>query len=172
MEGTKNTVSYAQKAEQKKYDQKTKMISIKYTPSDMDEYNRLKNYLDRTGQSKNGFIKSLINNFFETGQDLKPVEDKGTTLLQKRREKKEDCYLYCYVADESIQLFYDKFGENVADNIFNEFEEIVRSELEDVLEWKGDDFDNWVAEIEERVNDNEFENKSIEEICKELTGEL
>ena len=69
-------------------------------------------------------------------------------------------------------LFRSKFGENVADNIFNEFEEIVRSELEDVLEWKGDDFDNWVAEIEERVNDNEFENKSIEEICKELTGEL
>ena len=39
----RNIVSESQKAAQKKYDQKTKMVSIKYTPLDMNEYQRLKN---------------------------------------------------------------------------------------------------------------------------------
>ncbi len=53
MKQVKKTISNAQKAAQKKYDQKTKMVSIKYTLSEMSEYQRLKNYIDRTGQSMN-----------------------------------------------------------------------------------------------------------------------
>lgn len=68
MEEIKNTVSDAQKAAQKKYDQKTKMVSIKYTPADMDDYERLKVYLDKTGKSTNGFIKELVNDFFDSGK--------------------------------------------------------------------------------------------------------
>ena len=67
MEEIKNTVSDAQKAAQKKYDQKTKTVSIKYTPVDMEDYKRLKMYLDKTGKSTNGFIKELINDFFDSG---------------------------------------------------------------------------------------------------------
>ena len=58
MEEIKNTVSDAQKAAQKKYDQKTKTVSIKYTPADMEDYERLKMYLDRTGKSTNKFIRN------------------------------------------------------------------------------------------------------------------
>lgn len=64
----RNMVSESQKAAQKKYDQKTKMISIKYTPSDMNEYMRLKSYLNKTGQSTNAFIKTLIINFLNPGR--------------------------------------------------------------------------------------------------------
>ena len=70
MEQAKKTISNAQKAAQKKYDQKTKMVSIKYTLSEISEYRRLKNYINRTGQSTNKFIKTLINNFFESGQEI------------------------------------------------------------------------------------------------------
>ena len=72
----RNIVSESQKAAQKKYDQKTKMVSIKYTPLDMNEYQRLKNYLNRTGQSTNGFIKKLINDFFESGQDKNNTQNR------------------------------------------------------------------------------------------------
>ena len=65
MKEIKNTVSDAQKAAQKRYDQKTKTVSIKYTPADMEDYERLKRYIDETGKSTNGFIKDLINDFFE-----------------------------------------------------------------------------------------------------------
>lgn len=68
MEEIKNTVSDAQKAAQKKYDQKTKTVSIKYTPADMEDYERLKMYLDRTGKSTNKFIKELVNDFFDSGK--------------------------------------------------------------------------------------------------------
>ena len=54
-----------QREYQRKYDKKTKMISVKYILSDMREYDRLKEYLEKTGQSANSFIKSLINDFFE-----------------------------------------------------------------------------------------------------------
>ena len=87
MEHAKKTISNAQKAAQKKYDQKTKMISIKYTPSDMNEYQRLKNYLDKTGQSTNKFIKNLINNFFESGQDQIFYERKVKSPIEERTKE-------------------------------------------------------------------------------------
>lgn len=66
-----NKVSETQKAAQKKYDQKTKMVSVKYTPADMSDYIRLKEYLDRTGDSVNNFLKSLIKDFFKNEKDKK-----------------------------------------------------------------------------------------------------
>ena len=54
-----------QKEYQRNYDKKTKMISVKYALHEMDDYDRFMNYLERTGKSANGFIKELINDFFE-----------------------------------------------------------------------------------------------------------
>lgn len=172
MEEVKNIISDAQKAAQKKYDQKTKMVSIKYTLSEMDEYNKLENYLNRTGQSKNGFIKGLINNFFESGQDQKTIEEKEITHLQKRRRRQEEYYPYYYVSSDGIQFVYDKLGENIADKILNDYEEIIKSEIENVLEEKGDEFDEWVGGLEERMNGKEFQDNSVEEICNELKDEM
>lgn len=172
MEEIKNTVSDAQKAAQKKYDQKTKTVSIKYTPADMEDYERLKRYIDETGKSTNGFIKQLVNDFFESGQDRKPVEDKAITPLQKKRQKQEEYYPYYYVSSDGIQFFYDKFGESIADNILDEFEGIIENGVEEVLENKGDGLDEWVSEIEERINDGEYQDKSTEEVRKELINEL
>lgn len=57
-------VSEAQKAAQKRYDQeKTKMLSVKYTPVDMEDYEKLKEYLTESGESANWLIKELIHNF-------------------------------------------------------------------------------------------------------------
>lgn len=63
MEENKKQTTLTQKDYQKKYDKKTKMVSIKYVLSDMKDYMRLKEYLDRTGQTANSFIKDLINDF-------------------------------------------------------------------------------------------------------------
>lgn len=43
----KNKISDSQKAAQKRYDQKTKMVSIKYNLSEMEEYKQLKSYLEK-----------------------------------------------------------------------------------------------------------------------------
>ncbi|MCD8067924.1 MAG: hypothetical protein LUE87_03375, partial [Lachnospiraceae bacterium] len=53
-------LSDAQKAAQKKYDEKTKMISVKYTPVDMADYEKMRSFLDGSGQSANQFIKILL----------------------------------------------------------------------------------------------------------------
>lgn len=172
MEEIKNAISDAQKAAQKKYDQKTKTISIKYTPADMEDYERLKRYIDETGKSINGFIKKLVNDFFESGQDQKSVEDKATTPLQKKRQKQEEYYPYYNVSSDGIQFFYDKFEESIADNILDEYEYIVKFGLEEVLESKGNGLDEWVIDIQERIDDGEYQDKSTEEIRKELINEL
>ena len=54
-----------QREYQKRYDKKTKMISVKYALSEMEDYDRFMEYLEKTGRSANGFIKELINDFFE-----------------------------------------------------------------------------------------------------------
>ena len=65
MEENKKQTTLTQKDYQKKYDKKTKIVSVKYVLSDMKDYMRLKEYLDKTGQTANSFIKDLINDFFE-----------------------------------------------------------------------------------------------------------
>lgn len=65
-------MSEAQKRAQKKYDKKSKVVSIKYTPADMENYEKLKLYLSQTNQSMNGFMKMLVKNHF---RKLKEVND-------------------------------------------------------------------------------------------------
>ena len=60
--------STAQKAAQKKYDEKTKMISIKYSPVDMADYEKMRAHLEERGLSANQFIKGLIHTYFEEGK--------------------------------------------------------------------------------------------------------
>lgn len=45
---------------QKKYNQKSKFINLKFTPNDIEEYIRVKTYTDEIGTSTQGYIKALI----------------------------------------------------------------------------------------------------------------
>ena len=45
---------------QKKYSEKTINFAIKYTPTDIEEALRLKEYLDSTNQSAKSYIKSVV----------------------------------------------------------------------------------------------------------------
>ena len=172
MSESKNVVSDAQKAAQKKYDQKTKMISVKYTPVDMDEYERLKVYLNETGQSTNNFIKSLINNFFESGQDQEKIEHTERNPVTPKSNRKNYYYPYSWIADESIRFLRDNFGEDIMNKVLDEYSEIIEIDIDNVLEDKGCNFDDWIEEIKDRINEGEFQNVSKEEICKELIVDL
>lgn len=70
--------STAQKAAQKKYDEKTKMISIKYSPVDMADYERMRAHLEENGLSANQFIKGLIHTYFEEG---KPAVQEAAAVI-------------------------------------------------------------------------------------------
>lgn len=148
------------------------MISIKYTPFDMKDYQRLENYLDKTGQSKNGFIKSLINSFFESGQAQNMVESRAKTPIEEKMDREEHYYPYSWIENENVQFFYDEFGQKVMDGILDEFAGIIEDEVEEILEVKGCGFDEWVDDIKERMEDDEFHSESVEEICKKLKGEM
>ena len=172
MEQVKKTISNAQKAAQKKYDHKTKMVSIKYTLSEMSEYQRLKNYLDKTGQSTNKFIKSLINNFFESGQDQIFFERKVKSPIEERTEIQKKFYPYCEVYYDDLQFLYDSFGQKTMDRIFCEFEDIIDSALDNILEETGSGFKEWVDDVKKRMDDGEFQDGTKEEICKKLISQI
>jgi hypothetical protein len=148
------------------------MVSIKYTPSDMNEYQRLKNYLDSTGQSTNGFIKKLINDFFESGQDKNNAQNIPKDPVQEKRRIKEEYYPCSWIDAESIQFFYDRFGQKAMDEVIKEYLDIVNFDVEDILEGKGCGFDEWVSDIKDRINDNEFQGYTNEEILKILIHEM
>ena len=63
MEENNNVTKLTQKDYQKKYDEKTQSVTIKYTPADMSDYNRMMRHLESTGKSRSSFIKELINDF-------------------------------------------------------------------------------------------------------------
>lgn len=52
-------MAYDAKA-QKKYREKVKTFVIKYTPTDMQEGLRLKQYIESTGISCNAYLKELV----------------------------------------------------------------------------------------------------------------
>ena len=58
------------------------------------------------------------------------------------------------------------------DEVIKEYLDIVDFDIEDILEGKGCDFDEWVSDIAERINDNEFQGYTNEEICKKLIHEM
>ena len=52
-------MAYSEK-EQKKYNANSTYLSVKYTPNEQIDGERVKAYLEQTGQSANAYIKSLI----------------------------------------------------------------------------------------------------------------
>lgn len=151
MEENNKSVSQLQREYQKKYDKKTKMISIKYVLSDMHDYDRLMNYLKRTDQTANGFIKRLINSFFEKG------DDRYSYPVPKEYEKRE-YYKFACISDE----YFDKLkrilgGDEEKYNIvLDYYADCIKEELEYAFEEKGCAFEEWVDEFEENVNSGEI----------------
>lgn len=56
---------------QKKYSEKTMTFAVKYYPTDIEEGQRLKKYLEESGQSANSYLKSLVK---------KDMDSKGIEL--------------------------------------------------------------------------------------------
>lgn len=173
MENEKNRVSDAQK----KYDKKTKMVSVKYTLSDMKDYNRLKNHLESTGQSVNAFIKGLINDFFESGREKSHRNDeKIKRLVEEKQDKSFEYYPFTYINEENIQYLYDEFGEDVMNRVLDKYYEWAEFYIEDLFEDGGCRFDEWIKGIPERISEDEFGTNRKEQIgemlIKEMDGEF
>lgn len=171
MDKDKNIITEAQKAAQKKYDQKTKMISVKYVLSDMSDYDRLMKYLEKTGQSTNSFIKMLINGFFEKGYDKyrypTPKEYELMTF-----------YKYSEISDECLEklkriLNNDESKYNIVLDMYADY---TKSEIETALLDKACEFKEWVNDLEECINSGEismesdkaFSNDTEDNMCNYL----
>lgn len=142
-----------QKGYQKKYDKKTKMISVKYVISDMDDYNRLKKYLEQTGKSANSFIKELINDFFEHEKYV---------LTDKRIA---GYYMDYNVDSELLDKLKNKVGDDRFKIIMDYYKSVIENELYFAYSDKGADFDGWIeqflsdiesGDVNINVSDDEF----------------
>ena len=153
MEGDKKQTTLTQKDHQKKYDKKTKTVSVKYVLSDMKDYIRMKEYLDRTGQSTNSFIKDLINDFFEHKK------------YEMNEERIADYYKDYNVDMELLDKLKAMVGNGRFDIIMNYYKGHIESELYDAFMGKGERFDEWIeqflleaerGDVDISVSDEEF----------------
>ncbi len=145
MEENKRSTSLAQREYQKRYDKKTKMISIKYVLSDMDDYDRLMEYLERTGKSANGFIKELINDFFE--QKKYVMDDSRIaeyfTDYEVSRELLDK--LKTTVGSVKYDLIMDCCKDNIESDIYMAFCD------------RGDTFDEWIEQFLEDIESGDID---------------
>lgn len=160
-------ISDSQKAAQKRYDQKTKMVSVKYTLSEMEDYAQLKEYLEKTNQSMNGFIKGLIKSYFASG--------KGTIYerpLEKKLHNTKTYYKYKNITLEDVQPLIDYFGKIPTQRLLSKYERI----FEDVVIAEREEFETklliWMEEIMQRVKQGEFESMERIEKYHKLEAEL
>lgn len=143
-----------QREYQHNYDKKTKTISIKYVLSDMKDYHRLKNYLDSTGKSANGFIKELINDFFEHEKYVINVK------------RVSDYFKDYNAASEWINKLIETVGEERYNIIMECNRKIIENELYNAFNDRGDALDEWIEQflddiengyIDINIPDKEFE---------------
>ena len=152
-----------QRGYQKKYDKKTKVISVKYVISDMDDYDRFKKYLERTGQSANGFIKELIKDFFASGRSYYGIHP------SKEYEKME-FYKYAEISDESLEKLKDILGndDEKYNIVLDLYANYLQSEIETALFDKSCEFDEWVDTLEDGINDGEIDMKSLKQFKDDI----
>lgn len=156
----KGKISEAQKAAQKKYDAKTKTISIKYTPADMRDYEELADYLKQTGQSANGFIKKLVKEFLN-------ITEIVVNPVVSEKEMEAGAYLKFGDFDEEKLEKLSKIlkGNKEKYNIVLDcYAEMNADEIKEALIEKADGFGEWVDQFCEKVENGEIDvNVSKEE---------
>lgn len=167
MEEIKNTVSDAQKAAQKKYDQKTKTVSIKYTPADMEDYERLKMYLDRTGKSTNKFIKELVNDFFDSGKG-----EIYENVIEKRLHSTQSYYNYVNISMDKIQPLSDYFGELIVRMMLREYDRVLKDSMVNKRADCEMKLGNWLEDVLKSIENGDFEGKAKGERYKILIDSL
>lgn len=168
MADNKQPTTLTQKDYQRKYDEKTKTISIKYVLSDMKDYDRLKDYLAKTGKSANGFIKELINDFFEHEKYV--MNDKRVS----------DYFKDYNVASEWISQLMEAVGEDRYNIIMECNRKIIENELYNAFIDRGDAIDEWIEQflddiengyIDINIPDKEFE-KLVDKNISDYIGNI
>lgn len=135
MEESKKQTTLTQKDYQKKYDKKTRIVSVRYVLSDMEDYMRLKEYLARTGQTANSFIKDLINDFFEYKKYEINEERIADYYKDYNVEKKLLEELKAMVGNERFNIIMDYYKSNIGSEICEAFIE------------KGECFEEWIEQF-------------------------
>lgn len=128
-----------QKEYQRKYDEKTKTISVKYALCDMSDYDRLKRYLAQTGKSANGFIKELINDFFEHDEPI--INDSKIAEYFKDYE----------VSGELLNKLEKAVGTAKYNLIMDCSKKSIESDIYTAFLDRGCSFDEWIEQFLEDV---------------------
>lgn len=148
-----------QKEYQKNYDKKTKMISVKYALHEMDDYDRLINYLERTGKSANAFIKDLINDFFE-----------------RKKYEMNDSRIAEYFTDYEVSgELLDKLKAAVGcvkyDLIMDCCKDNIESDIYTAFGDRGCTFDEWIEQFLEEIECGDIDINISEKDFKNLVDE-
>lgn len=165
MEENNKVTKLTQRDYQKKYDEKTQSITIKYTPADMKDYDRLMKYLERTGKSRSSFIKEQINEFFEN-------------LHYEVRERKIAEYYQDYnVDDEYLEKLKQMLGEEKYNIAMRCHAEAIKYDLTMAFEEYGCAFEDWIDQLASDIErgdvnidvpDKEFKEMIDRHLCESV----
>lgn len=165
MEEKSNVTKLTQKDYQKKYDEKTQSVTIKYTPADMSDYDRMMKYLEKTGKSRSSFIKNLINEFFEN------------QTYYKYEKKIAEYYNSRNVDEEYIEKLKRLIGNAKYNIVMDVVSNNIQNELESVFEEHGAIFEKWIDQLEDDIKcgdmninipDEEFKRMIDKHLCNSI----
>lgn len=145
-----------QKEYQRNYDKKTKMISVKYALHEIDDYDRLMDYLERTGKSVNSFIKELVNDFF----DHKKYEMNDSRIAE---------YFTDYeVSRELLDKLKTTVGSVKYDLIMDCCKKDIESDIYSAFFDRGCTFDEWIEQFLDEIECGDIDINIAEDEFKKL----
>lgn len=159
--------SLTQRDYQKKYDNKTKMLSIKYVLKDMEEYNELQRYLERTNQSFNGFAKALIRDFLKNGDT--------NSKFPPAKEDEKMCFDKFYRMGEVFDRLKTVIGDDGEkyNAVLDVYAEWVEDEVTMALEQMTENFEVWVdEELENSISDGRIDISSVKKIKESVEKQM
>lgn len=133
MEQPKKKISKAQKEAQQRYDKyKTKMVPVKYTGKDMDEYFEFQDYLlKHPEQSANRLIKNLIYQFLR--------EENNKTRTQSQNMSGINIYEGIEAVNlESLRVIA---GRETTDRMLEYYRDFLQNEI---IEINRKEVNNWI----------------------------
>ena len=159
MNAEKKKVSEAQKRAQKKYDEKTKKVSLNFSPQTMPVHDKLKEYTNETGKSVNGFIIELIERFFENEKSA--VLDVPVKPVLPNFNDNYSQHYTASVSDECITTLNELFDSAIAEKILSEFYDSQKAYLDEACENIEVQFERWVentsADLREKNEETQEE---------------
>lgn len=168
--------STSQKRANRNYGEKCITKTVKYTPNEIKEYEKLENYLEESGNTFSGLVKELLKKHIQKSEEQPIIKTASTISSAKNITALSfETYPFFNIELGKMEYLYEHFNKEVIDQIMKNTLESFDESLHDCgyFEDYGCRFEEWVEDtVKDMIENNEFKDLTQKEIINKLESSM